>query len=1383
MAVSRSSKPKDTPKVELSLVEGRDGGMPLKSKRGSKYQQSTPLSKEHRQTLEKAGISETRIGKVTSITEASKLDPGLHRWGDRVLPVMQFLWHTVTGKRIPQIRLNDAITGKDGHEIRYLFPDGISGLIGVDQAFTAYQDDTRIPALFVEGTKQFLATASALEEDNPAAVPFGFPGCWGWSSKQEPCEDLLALVLQNRDVLVAFDADMATNPNVFQAARRLRDYLEGEFLARSVRFLAIPGGTKDGLDDLLGRQTTTKRRKAVLLNLIKRAIELPNKGPRMPSKDSGFFDLYGNLKSKTCWGYLAGEHDLALAGDKSIAVYSGGVYWNSDSLKFRKIIGDTLGNHYKPEHENTLTKLGLAELKAAGLEIPFRQERLVLNFRNGLLDMKTMELQPHTPEHRTLVQWPINWDPEASCPTFDWWLEQVIPGQGEVLMDVASQMLDQTRQPTRLLFLYGPSRSGKSTFLRILQWIAGDNLSSSVSMHQLSNNRFAVARLFGKILNTFADLSADDLKDLSILKSLTGEDTLEVENKCQPLFKLENMAMLAFSANSVPAVAETSLAYFTRVSAFRFDQTFLGKEDPSIEDRIHESEIPGIVRRLVGSLKTRKDRGGFLKADLKIQEDFARQSDRVRLFLSECTRPGDHSSQCIRRSALYQMFCDWLREETDGKGRAMGKQKFFAKLRSAEVVEFKPERGSWCWDLIKFDPETAEPNSLLPEPLLTKKHLNTPDAQGDLPIPGVSSSAVSAVLPHTPPYKNQLEKFPGNPQCVETAETAEPNCPTEELIDPCSDAPLIVDLETQSATKLWDISNRQGQFIRLVGTDHGNNVDPSQLLDHRGALVAHNGWNFDFMALALHHGLPLLELSEQGRLIDTMVLGLTLDPPDNPDMEGSQIANYYSLNNCAKRLGIKGKTDDLANMARTAAKAAGYNGKSKELENIGYGLIAQSDPNYNAYLRGDIEATRAVFDHLVPTGELNAYCRREMKIMGRLTAGISLAGTRLDVGLTRKRYEEIEQKKECLRQILVEKFGLPTTTADGRPAKNPLNCNGASEAIKAAAAEIGLTLPLTPKTGKPSTSKDNLDPLLKKAREAGDERQVSFLETILGLTGARSVYETALNYLQADGRIHPQITPLQASGRFSITKPGITVFGKRGSRVSEREIFLPDSDNHVLLAADLSQIDMRAIAAHAQDPDYLGLFATGRDAHSEVADAVGLSRSDAKAIGHGWNYGMSINGMVRHGIDQGLAEQFDRRMNDSFPQLVRWRELIRLKAERGERLDNGFGRLMKANPDRAYTQAPALMGQGTARDLMMEVVLRLPLHLVSQLRFLVHDELVFSVPQERWKIAEEEIRQAMTFEWAPPRASHMVKVIGELSRPGRNWAECYSQSEDESKTV
>ena len=73
-------------------------------------------------------------------------------------------------------------------------------------------------------------------------------------------------------------------------------------------------------------------------------------------------------------------------------------------------------------------------------------------------------------------------------------------------------------------------------------------------------------------------------------------------------------------------------------------------------------------------------------------------------------------------------------------------------------------------------------------------------------------------------------------------------------------------------------------------------------------------------------------------------------------------------------------------------------------------------------------------------------------------------------------------------------------------------------------------------------------------------------------------------------------------------------------------MFLPEP-GHVIVTADLSQIDARAIAAWSQDPAYSALFQPGVDSHVEVARMVWGDpnrRQDAKAIGHGWNYGMAL---------------------------------------------------------------------------------------------------------------------------------------------------------------
>ena len=904
---SRLARTWPTDGPHLEEVPDPDPPEPVTPKEAT---QKLPLADRHREILEASAITTERMTLWRSVERVEDLPDALERWGEKAVPCMATEWLTVGGRKVAQIRLDNPIPDRTGRPHRYLFEVDAGGIVGVDAAFEDRWKDPNTPALLVEGTKQFQAAASTIPPLAPFAVPFGIAGCWGWSQDFQPSVDLRSMPVEGRDVFVAFDADITTNWMVWEAARRLERYLTRELLARSVRFVINPGvgGAKDGLDDLLGRQQGSERRIRALRHLLDTAIEHKaiKPAPKKPSRKTGFFDG-SNFMPASCLAYLRSEHHLAMSGDQSVAVYHQGVYWNGLSLWWTRLITDTLQNDYKPEFEASVTKMALAWLKTEKRSIPFQQQEPVINFQNGLLDAQILELREHTHEHLSLVQWPWNWDPKAECPVFLEWIEAVAPGQLESLLDVCSQMLDLSQWPGLMVFLTGPTRSGKSTWIRILCALVGPALRSNVSLHDLSSGKdlFASSSLFGKVLNTFADLSSNDLQDLSLIKVLTGGDEFEAQRKNNHRFTMRNQAMLVFSANSVPAASEQSNALLTRVAHFEFPYSFAGAEDPSIEKHILENELPGVLRLLVQALHKRRQRGRFLPLDKDRQRAFAEKTDRVRMFLAESTRPGDRSRQCILKSALFQDYRLWVADNLGDKAIPLGKHKFNERVRLSGVELFTPKGGSETWNLLpgggeNTDTEPSKPptggqtavnelnaangrgisvtESAVSEPKTPTKTTDTQTADGeavleDSKAPG---SAKSVVHPYFSPSEKKQKKVPKSPQWVETTETPDSVLPSDDLIRPGSADPLVVDLETRSASELWATPNGSGPFIRLVGTDHGNNTDPSQLLDHTGPLVAHNGFGFDFLSLARHHDLPLLELSESGRLVDTMVLALAL---------------------------------------------------------------------------------------------------------------------------------------------------------------------------------------------------------------------------------------------------------------------------------------------------------------------------------------------------------------------------------------------------------------------------------------------------------------------------------------------------------------------------
>lgn len=573
---------------------------------------------------------------------------------------------------------------------------------------------------------------------------------------------------------------------------------------------------------------------------------------------------------------------------------------------------------------------------------------------------------------------------------------------------------------------------------------------------------------------------------------------------------------------------------------------------------------------------------------------------------------------------------------------------------------------------------------------------------------------------------------------------------------------VVFDLETAPSDELF----RRADFMRLNGylingrphttTDHAH---MAKLVAGADLAIGHNISAFDLIVLARHAGLSLPDL--RGRTYDTdLRLRLIDPPPSGKDGNTTRPRGYYGLDQSCLRYGLPHKTDNLKALARRYG---------------GFDRIPLDHPEYVAYLEGDLIATAALADHL---GPLDDYARREMNV-GLITAQMTVNGFRVDVPeLSRALVEQAKRKAANIAEL---------SAITGMPVQgiNPLASDAGKAAIEKFFLDQGLkarALPRTAKTGKLSTGREDVtafrNMLISKANGRDISKILRVLDLIVSIVGERTVYKTAETCRVGD-RVHPSIRPLQASGRWSVTSPGLTVYGKRKGRHKERRIFLPE-EGHVLIAFDADQVDARAVAAHSGDEGYLRIFREGLDLHAENA-AVAFGdrgrREDAKPIGHGWNYGMSARKMAMQGVDYDLAVQFDRRMREAYPDLVEWQNRVRSIAADDDLLDNGFGRKMRANPMFAYTQAPALVGQGCTRDIMAEGMLRLPVEYWPYLRTIVHDEIVMSVPEKDADEIARDVQSQMSFDLAEVTGGRLASVpitIGH-SKHGKNWADVYEK--------
>jgi DNA polymerase-1 len=571
---------------------------------------------------------------------------------------------------------------------------------------------------------------------------------------------------------------------------------------------------------------------------------------------------------------------------------------------------------------------------------------------------------------------------------------------------------------------------------------------------------------------------------------------------------------------------------------------------------------------------------------------------------------------------------------------------------------------------------------------------------------------------------------------------------------------LSLDLETWSVDEMW---TRGPDFVRLAGLgrrdEHGLEIKTTTaiekmitLVNMANPLIGHNLMGFDLPVLARLYGLDFHQLVNDGRVRDTKILASLADPPP-ARITAAQSERLYSLDTVSDKLLGDRKHGDLKALAK---------------EFGGFEKIPTDDPRFLEYLRGDVFLT----DELELVLPWTEYAQREHRVAA-IAAQIMINGFKVDRALLITRRDAVRKIRARRIAELQDQYGLPTHTKDGKSlAKAPQNMDAGREAIRKAFEDLGA--PYMPMTdgGKPQTSVDAMDLMIM---HYGDLPGVTELaETVKDLAGQRVIYETVTDHLKSDGRVHPAIQFRQSSGRWSVTKPGMTVMGKRDGRHHERAIFEADH-GELLVAFDLSQVDARAVAALSGDSEYMKLFEPGRDIHTEVAQQVfgdPSMREVAKRISHGWNYGMGPNKIVAQNpkiVTPEIAFAFEDGMRSRFPRLVEWKREVDEEAASGRLLDNGFGRKMRPNPERSFTQGPALMGQGAARDIMMTGLLNLPAEILPMLRVQVHDEIVLSIPADAVEDVRRVVLEAMQFEWKG------IPILAESSPAALDWSGCYEK--------
>jgi putative DNA primase/helicase len=403
-----------------------------------------------------------------------------------------------------------------------------------------------------------------------------------------------------------------------------------------------------------------------------------------------------------------GDTIIRRGRDGRLYRYADGVYRPDGEDYLRARCRDLLGGDFKRHYVEEVIGWFRMQLPT----IDHAPDSRFINVTNGLVDWRTGVLYPHDPEVLSTAQIAVAWNPTATAPKFQKFLSEVLPDCESLVEELFGYALYGALPFHVAVMCLGRGRNGKSTLLRVLMALVGDENCSSIPLQALGENRFAAANLFGKLANICGDLDARAVKRTDIWKQITGDDIIMAEHKYRDPFQFRSHALQFFSANEPPISSDQSDAWFDRWIILPFGQRFAPDARPPdvklTAKLTSPDELEGILVLAVEGLRRLVDRGQFDKPEpvLRATAAYRERLDTVRAFINEeCVVEPD---EYVQRSELYRNYREWTHDSGRYPVSAVTFNDHLRSALGARVGEKQIKQGGRnlgkCWTGIKLDP-------------------------------------------------------------------------------------------------------------------------------------------------------------------------------------------------------------------------------------------------------------------------------------------------------------------------------------------------------------------------------------------------------------------------------------------------------------------------------------------------------------------------------------------------------------------------------------------------------------------------------------------------------------------------------------------------------
>lgn len=320
----------------------------------------------------------------------------------------------------------------------------------------------------------------------------------------------------------------------------------------------------------------------------------------------------------------------------------------------------------------------------------FDSNKYLFNLENGTLDLNTLSFRPHDPKDFITKISHIDYDPEATCPRWIQFVDEVLEGRTAVaryLQKAIGYSLSGDTSLECLFIMFGPTtRNGKTTTIETILRLMGeygrsakpDMLATNYFRGQSNGSSDDVARLAGARFVGISEMEQKLTINASLTKQLTGNGSITARFLYEGYFEFHLQAKIFIDTNHLPNVTDQTLFESGRLKIIPFTRHFTDAEqDKTLKTTLMAPEnLSGILNWAIEGYRLFKAEGLPEPEEVKnATEQYKVESDRTAQFMAQCLRHEKGSE--LKTTAVYTRYKDWCSENGY---KYEGSQNFYKRL-------------------------------------------------------------------------------------------------------------------------------------------------------------------------------------------------------------------------------------------------------------------------------------------------------------------------------------------------------------------------------------------------------------------------------------------------------------------------------------------------------------------------------------------------------------------------------------------------------------------------------------------------------------------------------------------------------------------------------